>query len=104
MDRLLEACSLLIAEGFVGAVDKPAHVPAIDEFVRGFAGGVMAARQHARLKVETILAEGVDDLERVLAGEGEIVIGVDEQDFLLRPTGFGSGKFWIVVAGTDGGP
>ena len=103
-DRRGESCGFLFAQRFEGAIDEPAHVPAVDELVGSFAGGVVAAGQHARLEVEAVAAEGLDDLERVLPGEGEVVVGVDEQDFFVRAAGFCADDLWVVVAGADGGP
>ena len=64
----------------------------------------MAAGEHARLEVDAVAAEGFDDLERILLGEGEVVVGVDEQDFFARAGGFRADKFGVVVAGADGCP
>jgi hypothetical protein len=67
---------------------EPAQVPAVDVLVRRFAGGVVTAGQHARLKVEPVTLERLDHLQRILAWKGQIVIGVDEQDFLVRAARF----------------
>jgi hypothetical protein len=71
------------AQGLEGAVDEGAHVPAVDVFKGGFAGGVVAAGQDAGLEVYAVVLEGFDDLQRVLAGEGEVVVGVDQEDFFV---------------------
>ncbi len=89
---------LLCTQRFEGAIDEPAEVPAIDVLVRGFAGGVVAAGQNARLKVDAEALEGFDDLERVLARKGQVVVGVDQEDFLIGAAGLGSGKSVVVAA------
>ena len=67
---MLIAGGFLFAKGFKSPINKPAHVPAVDELVWGFAGGVVAAGQYAGFEVEAMLAEGVDDLQGILAREG----------------------------------
>jgi len=91
-----------MAQCLIGSVDKPAEVPAIDVFVRGFAGGVVAAGQHSWLKVEAVVLECLDDLKGILKGEGEVVFGVDEHDLFVRAAGFGASKTLVVAARTDG--
>ena len=61
-------CGILFAQGFEGAVDGPAQVPAVDELVGGFAGGVMAAWQHAGLKVDATGSECLYHFERISLG------------------------------------
>src|SRR5580698_4123056 len=73
-----EGGGLFFAQSFEGAVREPADVPAIDVFVGEFPGGVVAARQSADLMTQAGLLEGVDHLQRVLAGKGEVVVSVDD--------------------------
>ena len=48
-----QARRFFFAQRFESAIDKPAHVPAVDEFVGRFAGGVVAAGQHAHFVVQS---------------------------------------------------
>jgi len=63
----------------------------------------VAAGQHARLKVYAVALEGLDHLERILAREGQVVVGVDEEDSLVWPCGFGAGEALVVADRADGG-
>ena len=62
-----------------GAVDEGAEVPAVEVFVGGFAGGVVAAGEDRGDVVDAVAVEVLEDVERELAGEGEVVGGVDDE-------------------------
>ena len=64
----------------------------------------MAAGEHARLEVETIVLEGFDDLERILFGEGQVVIRIDEKDLLAGLGGLRGCEFGVVIAWAGGCP
>src|SRR5271170_1697871 len=78
-------------------VDKRTQVPAVDEFVGRFAGGVVSAGQHLRDEVDAQLRESAQDFDGVFGEEGEVVLCVDDQHLLwLR------GEALHVVDGTGG--
>ena len=99
-----EAGGFLLAQSFIGAIDEPTHIPAVNELVGRFTGSVVATREHARLEVEADATEGVDNLERIFLGERQVVVGIDEKDFLAGSAGLFADDLWVVVAGADGGP
>ena len=99
-----EAGGFFFAQSLVGAVDEPAEVPAVDVFVGGFAGGVVAARQNARLEFDLVAAEGFDHLDRVLLRKGEVVVGVHDEHVFAGAVGLGAFELIVVADGTDGGP
>ena len=72
--------------GFKGAVDEGAEVPAVDVFVGGFAGGVVAAGEDARDVVDRE-AKVVEDFEGVPGEEGQVVGGMDDERFARRGGG-----------------
>ncbi len=86
-----------------GLVDEGAEVPAVEEFVRGFAGGVVAAGQHSGLVADAQLVEAAQDLEGELAEEGEVVGGVDDEGSAVAPGG-GLAKALHIVDRADGSP
>lgn len=79
-------------------MDEGAEVPAVDVFVGGFAGGVVAAGEDFGDVVDVVEVEVSEDVERELAEEGEVVGGVDDED------AFGvGGELPHVGQGADGG-
>ena len=60
-----------------GLVDEGAEVPAVEIFVGGFAGGVVAAGQNLRYVVDVEAIEVGDDVLGELGQEGEVVACVD---------------------------
>ena len=69
-------------EAFEAAVDEGAEVPAVEVFVGGFAGGVVAAGEDLGDVVDLEGVEVFEDVEGVLEGEGEVVGGVDDEGAL----------------------
>ena len=77
----------LRGQGFKGAIDERAEVPAVHEFVGGFAGGVVAAGEHARFVVDAVTAKVVEHVARIPGEERQVVGGVDDQCFARRGGG-----------------
>ena len=86
-------------EVFESGVDEGAEIPAVDELVGGFAGGVVAAGEDAGGVVDAVEIKGAEDVEGELADEGEVVRGVDDE---RAATGDG-GKALHVGGGADKG-
>ena len=68
-----------VGEAFEGGVDEVAEVEAVDVFVGGFSGGVVATGEDPGDVVDVEGVEVFEDVEGVLEGEGEIVSGVDDE-------------------------
>ena len=80
--RILGTLDLVVGEAFEGFVDEVAEVEAVDVFVGGFAGGVVAAREDFGDVVDVERVEVFEDVEGVLEREGEVVGGVDDEGTL----------------------
>src|SRR5258708_1650232 len=76
------AVRFTFGEAFERAVDEGAEVPAVDVFVGGFSGGVVAAGEDPGDVVDVESVEVFEDVEGVLEGEGEVVGGVDDEGAL----------------------
>jgi len=82
-----------------GAVDEGAEIPAVEVFVGGFAGGVVAAGEDYYFVIEFVGFEFFHDSLGEFGKEGQVVAGVDDQRF-AGP----AGKFVEVDHRADGAP
>ena len=64
----------------------------------------MAAGQNARFKVQLLLPESLDHLKRILLREGQIVVGIDDQNFFVESGNLFAGNLIVIADGADGGP
>jgi len=92
-----------------GVIDEGAEVPGIHIDKGLFTGGVVAAGECLGVKVDQaeLVAQALkimDGLEGELAGEGEVVVGVDDANGLAGPVGARGCEGQVAIgARTDGG-